>query len=83
MIVTEKKSFQELLSKLEAYKKIVVFGCGDCATVCKTGGKEEVEELVRILEKKGKKIVYHSVIDTSCDERLVKLELKKIKAKEK
>ncbi|MBN1503068.1 methylenetetrahydrofolate reductase C-terminal domain-containing protein [Candidatus Woesearchaeota archaeon] len=77
MIVTKKKSFEEVLELINEYNKIILIGCGDCATLCKTGGEEEVLELKKQLEDKGKSVVYTSVIDTACDQRLVKLEIKK------
>ncbi|MBU0757453.1 MAG: methylenetetrahydrofolate reductase C-terminal domain-containing protein [Nanoarchaeota archaeon] len=78
MIVTEKKKIEDILEKIRDCKKIVIFGCGDCATLCKTGGKDEVEELKKILEDNEKQVVYTSVIDISCDERIVKKELKNL-----
>ena len=78
MIVTEKKPLSEIIDCLENYREIAILGCGDCATICNTGGEEQVEELKKKLEEHGKKVIYTSVIKTSCDERLVRLELKKI-----
>ena len=78
MIVTTKKSREELLRILVDYKKIIILGCGDCATLCNTGGEKEVEELKRYFEKEDKVIVLTKIIDTSCDERLIKRDLKKI-----
>lgn len=77
MIVTKKKDSEGIFNLVKDFKRIIIIGCGDCATLCNTGGINEVDELRQILTKKGKDIVYTSVIDTACDQRLVKLELRK------
>lgn len=45
MIVTERKPFDEILETLKPYTKVLVLGCGGCATVCLTGGEKQAEEL--------------------------------------
>lgn len=42
MIVGERKPFEEIQSSLQAYKKVLILGCGTCVSVCMAGGKKEV-----------------------------------------
>jgi ferredoxin len=76
MIITEAKPQKEILEKLSGFKKIFIFGCGTCATKCATGGENEVKELILLLEKAGKKIAGWAVIESPCDNRLVKKTLR-------
>jgi len=52
-----RKPFEEILGYLEGSKKIVVMGCGGCATIFHTGGIEQVEEMTDRLEEKGKVVL--------------------------
>ncbi|MBD3204632.1 5,10-methylenetetrahydrofolate reductase, partial [Candidatus Woesearchaeota archaeon] len=78
MIVTEKKPIDELIRHISDFNKIIILGCGDCATICKTGGINETGELKNILKKKNFDIVHTDVIDTACDRRQARLKLKKL-----
>jgi hypothetical protein len=51
------KPFEEILGYLKGKKKIMLMGCGGCATVFHTGGIREVNEMAEKLEKEGKEIV--------------------------
>ncbi|MFH1244913.1 MAG: methylenetetrahydrofolate reductase C-terminal domain-containing protein, partial [Candidatus Omnitrophota bacterium] len=48
-------------------KKVYLIGCGTCATLCKTGGKDEVLAMKKALEDKGRQICGWMVISTACD----------------
>ncbi len=76
MIVTKRKDPAKVLSRLEPYKRIVILGCGDCATICRTGGEEEVRELSAWLSGNGKQVIFEKVVQTACDMRLVRLALR-------
>ncbi|MEW5822260.1 MAG: methylenetetrahydrofolate reductase C-terminal domain-containing protein [Cyanobacteriota bacterium] len=79
MNITTKKPIEEILSFLEPDEfKIAIFGCGVCATSCQTGGEKEVEELSTALQKNGKEVVFATVVETLCDERLTKRYIKDI-----
>ncbi|MEW5691794.1 MAG: methylenetetrahydrofolate reductase C-terminal domain-containing protein [Candidatus Hydrogenedentota bacterium] len=73
MIVTEKKSLQELISLLEKNRNIFIVGCGACATACATGGEKEVNELKTYLLEKGFNITGTSVVEVACDIRFDRL----------
>jgi len=77
MIVTEQKPILEILNSLKDYKKIFLVGCGECATTCKTGGKEEILKMKEILEKEGKVIVGFAIPDSPCVASQIKTEFAK------
>jgi len=51
------KPFEEILGYLEGKKKVVLMGCGGCATIFHTGGIKEVGEMAEKLTKEGKEVV--------------------------
>lgn len=57
MIGQEQKPLEEILEYLEGREKIVVVGCGGCATIFRTGGEPEVEEMADILTQHGKQVL--------------------------
>lgn len=78
MIITEQKPFKEVLDRLDGCERIVVLGCGRCATSCDTGGEKQVEELRARLEAEGKNVVHTGVVEAQCDERLSARELRRV-----
>ncbi len=81
MIVSQKKPFEEVLGYLRDAKKIVITGCSECATVCKTGGEQEVNAMKAALEAQGKEVLAAVVLTTSCNVLYNKKELKAIQDK--
>lgn len=77
MIVTEQKPFQEIIDSLKGYTKIFLVGCGECATTCKTGGKDELLKIKEELEKQGKIILGSCIPDAPCVAAQIKTELAK------
>jgi len=57
MIGQTQKPTEEILEYLEGKAKIVIVGCGGCATVFHTGGEPEVKEMAKRLTAKGKEIL--------------------------
>jgi hypothetical protein len=72
LIISQKKPFEEILEDLEGDQKIVVIGCGECATSTRTGGEPEVAEMKTLLEEHGKEVVFTEVVHTGCHELDVK-----------
>lgn len=57
MIGQVNKPVEEILGYLEGREKIVIYGCGGCATIFHTGGEPEVKEMANTLSKHGKNIL--------------------------
>ena len=49
MIVADLKSPDEIAGAIAGYKRIFVFGCGGCVSVCRSGGDAEAHDLARQL----------------------------------
>lgn len=45
MIVAEQKSIEEISGMILPYERVMILGCGTCATVCGAGGEREVTYL--------------------------------------
>jgi len=81
MIISEQKPLPEILESLQGEQRIFVVGCKGCAEACHTGGEAQVGEMIANLEKEGKTITGHTVVDFLCDKALVKFRLKPHEAK--
>ena len=66
MIISKQKPFKEILKFLTGAKKIFLIGCAQCATACKSGGEDEVNEMEKLLKKEGKKITGKAILDPCC-----------------
>ena len=51
------KPLKEILHYLDGKKKIVLMGCGGCATVFHTGGEADLEKMANTLSKEGKEVL--------------------------
>jgi ferredoxin len=47
---------------------VFIIGCGTCATMARTGGRDEVLEMKNRLQETGKLVTGWTVIPTACDE---------------
>ena len=56
MIITRQKDFNDILCAIEN-GPVFIIGCSECATMCHTGGEEEVLELKKELEESG--VTFH------------------------
>lgn len=79
MTATEQKAREDILKMMESNKAIFIVGCGDCATVCQTGGEVEIEEMKAFLEESGKTVTGSVMPDSSCQV----LDLKRLLKQEK
>jgi len=77
MIITEQKGIAEIIESLKGYKKIFLVGCGECATTCKTGGKDELLKMQQELEKHGFSVVGSCIPDAPCIASQIKTEFAK------
>ncbi len=77
--ITEQKSFEEIVEKLAGARRVFIVGCGECATLCQTGGEYEVEEMKRKLEEAGFEVVGTAVPEATCEVLVTKRELRKQK----
>jgi len=66
--ITKQKSFDEIKQQLDRFDRVYIIGCGTCATMTKTGGKEEVLDMKKRLEELNKLVIGWTVIPTACDE---------------
>ena len=66
--ITKQKPFEEVQQLLEKFDRVYIIGCGTCATMTKTGGVEQVQEMRERLQEVGKLVTGSIVIPTACDE---------------
>ena len=79
MIITRKKDRKELLDILKKHNNFFLLGCSECATLCGTGGQEQLDELKGLLEEQGLRVKGAFVAKTGCQVLGTKVELKKFK----
>ncbi len=77
MIITEQKPLEDITKSLKNYTKIFLVGCGECATTCKTGGKDELIKIQQELEKEGKIVLGSCIPEAPCIASQIKTELAK------
>ena len=67
MIITKQKPKAEILDSLGKAKKIFLTGCSLCATVCKTGGEDQLKDFIDILKQEKKTVTGWSVLEQACN----------------
>jgi len=65
--ITKQKSLEEIKQQLEGLERAYIIGCGTCATMTKTGGRDEVLAMKELLQGLGKMVTGWTVIPTACD----------------
>ena len=80
MIITQKKPIEEVMAMVGDAKTVAIVGCNSCATACQTGGQPQIDELTKILEAAGKKVVGTTIADYCCMNLGVKAKMKPINA---
>ncbi len=66
--ITRQKSFEEIAQELNGYSRAYIVGCGTCATMTRTGGRDEVMAMRDQLQGLGKTVTGWTVIPMPCDE---------------
>ncbi len=66
--ITRQKSQEEITALLSELDRIFIVGCGTCATLCRTGGAREVEEMARRLREAARLVTGSIVVPVACDE---------------
>ncbi len=78
VVITTKKSVEEVLASLKDINKVAIITCGTCAALCQTGGTDGLKYWTDILEKEGYDITVGSVIEEVCDNRVMRKDLRKM-----
>jgi hypothetical protein len=65
MIITRQKPFSTLIEVL-GKSPVFLVGCSECATVCHTGGEEEILALKNTLKKQGIPVTGWVILDPAC-----------------
>ena len=85
MIITKQKEFNLILKSVDS-DPVFLIGCSECATVCKTGGEDEIKAMKKSLEEKNIEVTGWVILDPAChllnDKRLLrkhKTEIEKAK----
>lgn len=66
MIISRQKPFETILCALGDSRAIFIVGCTKCATVCKSGGEEEVWQMQEALTSAGREVTGSIIIDEAC-----------------
>lgn len=66
--ITKQKPFEEVKQQLDKFDRVFIVGCGTCATMTKTGGRDEVLAMKKSLQEAGKLVTGWAVVPTTCDE---------------
>lgn len=77
MIITAKKQITEILQQITENDRVFVVGCGGCATKCDTGSQKAVDDMIDELRKNNMTVSGSIVLETACDVRLAKRDIKK------
>ncbi len=76
MIISQQKTFADILASLGECRAVFIVGCAKCATVCKSGGEEEVWQMQEALTAAGKTVTGSVIIDEACHMLRVSRELR-------
>lgn len=78
MIVTERKSLEELVAMFEGEKGTYIVACGGCPVGHKSGDEAALVQLEADLKEQGVNVIGRTSIDFLCNKSLVALRLMKV-----
>jgi len=76
MVIAEIKSLADINEMIKSFRKIFIVGCGECVSVCLTGGQKQVELLSSALRISGrndkeKRILKGKTISRQCEPKFL------------
>ncbi len=79
MIITRPREWERILHNLDEVRarSVFIMGCGQCATVARTGGEEEILEATSRLEASGYAVTGWAVGEVACHSGGTKLETRR------
>jgi len=78
MIITKQKEFSDLIKNISK-NPVFIIGCSECATLCHTGGEEDVLSIKKALEENDINVTGWVILEPACNLQKDKLILKKYK----
>jgi ferredoxin len=66
--ITRQKPLEQILDAMAGDTSVFIIGCGTCATLCHTGGVDDVASMAEKLSAAGKIVTGTGVPPTGCDE---------------
>jgi len=86
MIITKPKKLDDILGHING-RPVFIVGCSECATLCHTGGEDEVSSMKDALKNKNIDVTGWVVLEPAChlqnDKRLLKSHKKEVDKAEK
>ena len=86
MIVTKQKDLDSIICLIQK-DSVFIVGCSQCATLCKTGGEDEIKKMVSILKSENINVTGWVLLDPACnflnDKRILKSYRDKLKKAKK
>ncbi|GMT42863.1 MAG: 5,10-methylenetetrahydrofolate reductase-associated protein [bacterium] len=68
MIITTQKSLKDIIKGAHGAKSVFIVGCGDCSTLCRTGGWRQIDEMKERLAQNGIAVTGSDVVNAACHE---------------
>jgi len=66
MIITRQKDIADIIGSMQGKDSVFILGCELCATVCRTGGEDQLREMEETLRENGKKVTGWFVAEPAC-----------------
>jgi hypothetical protein len=79
MIITKPRDWARIKANLDEIgaEKVFLMGCGQCATVARTGGEPEIIQMKAMLEQTGREVTGWAVGEVTCHLGGTRLETRK------